>query len=106
MRQGNFRQIEPNKIAVNEKKYSFPQYGISLLVFICFPFFIAAQNQKSIPYQQLRVTVVDQFLQTTIEGATVSISASNRTVITDAKGNFRFDSVTIGIHQLVISSIA
>jgi hypothetical protein len=80
--------------------------ALLILPLICFPYFIYAQHSKAIPIQQLRGTVVDQFLQTPIEGASITISATGRTVISDAKGNFRFDSVVIGIHQLIISSIA
>ncbi|MGZ5189643.1 MAG: carboxypeptidase regulatory-like domain-containing protein, partial [Flavisolibacter sp.] len=106
MRMDKTNNADPDQKSVGVGK-DFRLYSkyIPVLLLICLPYFISAQNQKAIPNQQLRGTVVDQFLQTPIQGASITITGSGRTVISDAKGNFRFDTVAIGIHQLVISGI-
>lgn len=106
MTKGKIRREAPDQETARNKNYFCVHRRIAFFIFYLFSFCISAQSQRPVPYQQVRGTVVDQFLQTPIEGATVTISASGRSVITDVKGNFRFDSVAIGIHQLMISSIA
>ena len=100
------RKDKTGKKEAGQNRFFSLNTPLLFLLFSCFPYFIYAQNHKTIPSQQLRGTVVDQFLQTPIEGASITISGTGRTVISDAKGNFRFDSVPIGIHHLIISNIA
>jgi hypothetical protein len=53
--------------------------------------------------QQLRGTVVELVLQKPLVGATVSIPATGKSVITDEKGVFRFRDLAVGTYQLHIS---
>src|SRR5215218_6221015 len=54
---------------------------------------ISFYAQAQLPTQQLRGTILDQVLQTPIEGATVTIAGLNKSVTTDAKGSFRFAGI-------------
>jgi len=80
------------------------QFSVKLillfLLFYC-PYYLEAQST-----QTLRGKVVDQILQKPVSGATVILTAQNRTVITDAEGNFRFANTPIGLHQVRISHSA
>ncbi|MBB1285328.1 TonB-dependent receptor [Flavisolibacter sp. BT320] len=61
--------------------------------------------QTGIPVQQVRGTVLDGVLQTPVAGATVSLPALKKTVITDGNGSFRFTGVPVGTVQVQITSI-
>ncbi|ULQ53552.1 TonB-dependent receptor [Flavihumibacter fluvii] len=56
--------------------------------------------------QTLRGQIIDQVLQKPVSGATVVVTAQNRTTTTDADGNFRFPNVPIGVHQIKVSHSA
>ena len=72
-----------------------------LILFFCTTVFA----QSDLPSQHLRGIVVDQVLQTPVEGATVTIITDQKSVVTDAKGIFRFTQLPIGSKHLVISAI-
>ena len=55
--------------------------------------------------QRIRGTVIDQLLQKPIAGASVSLTALNKTITTDSAGIFRFADVPVGTQQLYISHI-
>ena len=67
---------------------------------------LGAKVATSLPTQQLRGTLVDNVVQTPIEGATVSLPALGLTTTTDAAGAFRFPTVPIGVQQLAISHVS
>lgn len=54
--------------------------------------------------QQLRGTIVDQVLQKPLAGAAVNIPILNRSVLTDAEGNFRFNDVSVGTYRLTVTN--
>jgi hypothetical protein len=58
------------------------------------------------PTQQLRGVVVDNVLQTPIQGATVSLPVLGLTTVTNASGAFRFEDVPIGVQQLTITHVS
>ena len=80
------------------------QFSVKLillfLLFYC-PDYLVAQST-----QTLQGKVVDQVLQKPVSGATVLLTAQNRTVTTDEEGNFRFANTPIGLHQVRISHSA
>jgi len=53
--------------------------------------------------QTIRGTVVDQVVQSPVDGATVTLSGSGTSVITDAKGNFRINNVAVGLQTILIT---
>ncbi|HUP10586.1 MAG TPA: TonB-dependent receptor, partial [Niastella sp.] len=55
--------------------------------------------------QNIRGTVIDQLLQTPIAGATIIITGTNKKVVADSSGNFRFINMAAGTYTLVISHI-
>lgn len=65
----------------------------------------AQQKESTLPVQQVRGTVSEGILGASIEGATVFLSDLNRTVKTDAKGNFRFTDVPVGVHRILVSFV-
>lgn len=69
-----------------------------ILIQILFVLPLAAQVTQTIKGQ-----LTDQLLQQPIAGATVEIVDQQRSVITDAEGNFKFTRVPVGIHQLRIT---
>ena len=86
--------------------YLVPRTSSLLRVFFLFSsILILSYSSAQIPTQQLRGTVVDHVLQTSIEGATVRITGVNKTVITNANGEFRFTAIPIGVQQLVVSCV-
>ncbi|HEX2629577.1 MAG TPA: TonB-dependent receptor [Chitinophagaceae bacterium] len=68
---------------------------IALLVFA-----FAAHAQYT---QQLRGSVVDQVLQTPLQGATVAIPLLNKSAITDEQGSFRFNDIPVGTYRIVVT---
>lgn len=64
-----------------------------------------AMGQTAAPTQQLRGTVTDQFLQTPLSGATVSITGTNFSTITDTAGQFRFSKLPVGTYTLQVSYV-
>ncbi len=55
--------------------------------------------------QTIRGTVTDQLLQTPITGATVIITGTDKKIVADSMGNFRFPNMAAGTYTLVISHI-
>src|SRR3954463_1513986 len=82
-----------------------PSYLVNRTLFVVLSLIIFSTSFAQVPTQQLRGSVVDHVLQTAIEGATVRISGIEKTVITNANGEFRFTAVPIGVQQLVISCV-
>ena len=81
---------------------------IALLLLLHISVYAQVPNNKTNPQllsQQLRGVVVDVVVQSPVEGITVSIPALHLTTLTDANGVFRFPSVPVGVHQLVISHV-
>jgi CarboxypepD_reg-like domain len=70
----------------------------SLIIFI-------AHSVSAQLTQTIRGTVIDNVVQTPLAGATITIAGSNKTAITDEKGNFRFSNVPVGLQTLFISYI-
>ncbi len=56
--------------------------------------------------QTIRGKIVDQILQQPIAGATVQITAINRSVISDENGSFRITGVPIGNHHLSVTHLS
>ncbi|HEY6505523.1 MAG TPA: TonB-dependent receptor [Chitinophagaceae bacterium] len=69
---------------------------ISVLFFLS----LAAQAQYK---QQLRGTVVDQVLQRSLAGATVSLTGLNQSVVTDEEGMFRFKDLPVGSYRITVT---
>jgi hypothetical protein len=86
------------------KGFSLGHFNIICLAIISL-FAQTTTAQTKNPVQQLRGIVLDQVLQMPIEGATVTITGLNKSLITDQKGNFRFSNIPIGVYQLEISSV-
>ncbi len=62
-------------------------------------FFVTEAQYK----QQLRGLVTDQVLQQPLPGATVTVIGLNRSVVTDAAGEFRFKDIPVGACRIHIS---
>src|SRR5687768_4343810 len=70
------------------------------LVMLCFR---TNAQQTTVFTQSIRGTVVDNILQSPIADATVTLFGSGKSVLTDAKGNFRFSEVPLTSQKLVFS---
>ncbi|TMI68181.1 MAG: carboxypeptidase-like regulatory domain-containing protein, partial [Bacteroidetes bacterium] len=81
-------------------KLRFPAF----LFLLSFSFFIAAQPAPLFT-QTIRGTITDNILQTPIAGATVALLGTDQSVLTDAKGNFKFPRVPLTTQQILISHI-
>ena len=86
------------------KETSLSGPGICLLFFLLLLSGFKLQAQD-IPLQQLRGVVIDQVLSEPVQGASVTLPILNRSVVTNNKGEFRFDKVPVGVQQLLISSV-
>jgi hypothetical protein len=70
-------------------------------------FFIACFNfaTAQTPTQNLRGKVLDKETQQALPGVSILISPSNKGIITDNEGNFRFEKLPIGRYSLTFSMI-
>jgi hypothetical protein len=93
-----------NQTLEGHKKTSLSGPGVFLLFFLLLLSGIKLQAQD-IPLQQLRGVVIDQVLSVTVQGASVTLPLLNRSVVTNEKGEFRFNKVPVGVQQLLISSV-
>jgi ribosomal protein S8 len=82
-------------------KFRFPFLLFSLYSFITS---LHAQ-QPGVLTQRIRGTVTDNTLQKPIAGATVTLVGSNRSVVTDENGNFKFADVPVAVQQLHITNM-
>ncbi|HUP12665.1 MAG TPA: carboxypeptidase regulatory-like domain-containing protein, partial [Niastella sp.] len=87
-----------NKFAHMSRRNSFSAF-VSILL-LCGAAPALAQHT-----QQVRGAVIDQVLQTPLEGATVTLTALQQSVRTDAKGGFRFLNVPVGVQQVTVSDV-
>ena len=81
-------------------KFSFP-FFLFLLVLS----FSAVAQQSTVFTQTIRGTITDNILQTPVSGATVTLQGTNKSVLTDDNGNFKFTGVSLTPQQLFISHV-
>lgn len=74
------------------------------LFLLSFSFSTAAQPSAFFT-QTIRGTITDNILQTPVAGATVTLMGTDQSVLTDAKGNFKFPRVPLTTQQILISHI-
>ena len=75
-------------------------YALLLSFFICT---LLNAQQSTVFTQSIRGTILDNILQTPVAGATVTLQGSDKSVITDHNGNFKFTGVPLMTQQLYIS---
>jgi hypothetical protein len=73
------------------------------LLFLSLVSLSLSAQQTTVFTQSIRGTVFDNILQTPLQGATVILVGSGKSVITDDKGNFRFTGVSLTPQQINIS---
>lgn len=95
----------PQAIAAFTRRFSYKE-TIYLLVAFLLIGFNASVHAQALPVRQLRGVVLDNVVQTAIEGATVSLPALGLTTTTDKDGVFRFPAVPVGVHQLAVSHVS
>ncbi len=76
-----------------------------ILTLLLYSISFTTKAQADLPSQHLRGVILDQVLQTPVEGATITIITDQKSVLSDAKGIFRFTYIPIGTKQLVISAV-
>lgn len=64
---------------------------------------LSTQLQAQQPANVLRGTIIDQILQQPVTNATVTIYETEKSVVSDDNGYFRFNNVPLGTYRLVIS---
>jgi CarboxypepD_reg-like domain/TonB-dependent Receptor Plug Domain len=74
--------------------------GLLFLIFAMSIFSSTAQLKQTI-----RGTVVDNVLQTPLAGATITVSGSGKSTVSDEKGLFRLTNVSVGLQTLTISYV-
>ncbi|MGZ8545371.1 MAG: carboxypeptidase regulatory-like domain-containing protein, partial [Flavisolibacter sp.] len=78
---------------------------VIFLTMVLFSISLTTKAQADLPSQHLRGVILDQVLQTPVPGATITITTDRKSVVSDAKGIFRFTFIPIGSKQLVISAV-
>ena len=87
---------------VNRRKIASRQ---CICIFLTIFLFFSLSTKAQLPTQQLRVIVIDQVLQTPVQGATLTIPSLNKSVLTNAEGEFRFGSLPIGVIHLSVTAM-
>jgi Carboxypeptidase regulatory-like domain len=80
------------------------KFYVLLLSFFFVSFSLTAQ-QTTVFTQTIRGTIIDNILQTPIAGATVTLQGTDKSVLTDANGNFKFPGVPLTAQQILVSHI-
>ncbi|HET9277874.1 MAG TPA: DUF2012 domain-containing protein, partial [Flavitalea sp.] len=76
--------------------------GFFFTTFVALFFTLTSNGQLT---QTIRGKVVDQLLQKTLAGATVSLDGTAKSVITQSDGSFRINDVSVGSHQIHVTFI-
>src|SRR5688572_16405635 len=71
---------------------------LTAIIKFCFCFITHCQLTQTI-----RGKVVDQLLQKSLAGATVSLNGLSKSTVTDHDGSFRITNVPVGSHQIQVS---